>query len=84
MSGTSTSLQESLATFIASPMTSKRRRTKRTKGRWYMYYCMQSQKVKEMQNSREVKIMATDTDHMTLERQGYFAQEITRIARERR
>ena len=36
-------------------------------------------KVKEMQEARELKIMATDTSNMSSDRQEYFAQEVARI-----
>ena len=66
--------------------------------RWGMYYTVQGQKmkeiqeargvkeikVKEMQENRELKIMAMDTSNMTAEWQEYFAQEIARIMKARK
>ena len=41
-------------------------------------------KIKEMQENRELKIMAMDTSSMSAERQEYFAQEVARIMKARK
>ena len=41
-------------------------------------------KIKEMQENQELKIMATDTLNMPVERQEYFYQEVARIMKARK
>ena len=45
---------------------------------------VKSQKIKEMQEARELKIMATDKSNMTAERQKYFVEEVARTIKERK
>ena len=84
--------------FIASSTSLKEKMHETNNKKWDMYYSAQGQKLKEMQESREVKeqkvnemqegrkikIMATDTSHMTVERQEYFAEEVAHIMKTRR
>ena len=43
-----------------------------------------NKKVKKMQETRELKIMATDTSNMLPDRQEYFVQEVARIMNARK
>ena len=55
--GTTTALQESLATFMAVSTILKEKMHEANNERWGMYYTVQGQKMKEMQESRGVKEM---------------------------
>ena len=50
--GASSSLQEALATFMASSTILKEKMHEANTERWGMYYTLQGQKMKELQQSR--------------------------------
>ena len=97
-SGASTFLQESFAMFIASSMTLKEKMHKEYKERCDVYFNVQGQevkmmqetskvkglKIKEMQEARKLKIMTMDTLNMTGAWQEYFTEEVARIMKERK
>ena len=69
---------------VASSSTLKTKRHEENKWRWEIYCGVQDQRLKEMQDDRDVKIMAIYMSNMTSDQQDFFVTEVARIVKERK